>query len=991
MSQDKDHRLDFPSIRRRLQTARGPEYWRSLEELADTKEFSEFLHHEFPRFSSAGSAIGRREALKLMAASLALAGLSACTRTPDDKIVPYIKAADELIPGRPVYYATAMPLAGYGTGLLVESHMGRPTKIEGNPLHPASLGASDAFAQASLLTLYDPDRSQAVNRQGRLSNWAAFASALGEVRRQALARKGAGLRILSDTVSSLSLASLAQRLLQDFPEARWHQYEPAGRDAARAGMQMAFGEPLNAVYRPAAAEVVLSLDSNFLASEPGSLRYAREWASRRQPQAGEMSRMYALECTPTVTGAAADHRLPLRPNDVESVARAIAKGIGVATATSRDVSRYQSWIAAVVRDLQRHRGAALVIAGDWQPASVQVLAHAMNAALDSAGKTVFYTDPVEPFPMDRASSLAELVRDMKAGAVDALLILGGNPAFTAPADLELAEALQRVRFRARLGLYEDETSRLCHWHIPEAHYLESWGDVRAFDGTASIIQPLIAPLYQGRSAHEMIAAVLGNSGASGYQIVRDYWSAAGAAPDFEAFWRRSLHDGVIADTASKPRPAALKLDALAQMQEPPSAEGFEIVLRPDPNIFDGRFANNGWLQELPKPLTTLTWDNAALISPRTAEELDVRNGDLVELSHGGRRVRAAAWILPGQPDRSVAAYLGYGRSHAGRVGSGLGFNAYDIRSSALPWNIPGASLRKIAGHYALSATQLHHGMEGRNPVLAGTLEEFRKDPEFVQLHAEPTPRDFSLYPNYPYPGYAWGMAINLNSCIGCNACMVACQAENNIPVVGKQEVARGREMHWIRVDAYHQGGIDNPVSFFQPVPCMHCERAPCEVVCPVAATTHSSEGLNQMVYNRCVGTRYCSNNCPYKVRRFNFYQYSDYETPSVEPLYNPDVSVRGRGVMEKCTYCVQRIQQAKIQAEKEDRRIRDGEVVPACQQACPTQAIVFGNINDTASQVARLKASPLNYKLLDHLNTQPRTTYLAKVTNPNEELEREEG
>jgi molybdopterin-containing oxidoreductase family iron-sulfur binding subunit len=546
-----------------------------------------------------------------------------------------------------------------------------------------------------------------------------------------------------------------------------------------------------------------------------------------------------------------------------------------------------------------------------------------------------------------------------------------------------------VKFRVHLGLYDDETARLCDWHIPEAHYLEAWSDARAYDGTATIIQPLIAPLYGGKSAHELLAEILGQPGRTGYEIVRDHWKSQYRGRDFESFWRTALHEGMVAGTALPLKSVSLK-KGIGETGKRGNGEGggLEIVFRPDPTIWDGRFANNGWLQELPKPLTKLTWDNAALVSPATAERLGLSTGDVVDLQHGGRTVRAPVWILPGQAADSVTVHFGYGRTRAGRVGSGIGFNAYSIRTAAAPWFAWGLSIRKTGERYPLATTQEHHSMEGRHLVRAGTLAQYQEHPEFARkMGEEPTPED-SLYPKVAYDGYAWGMAIDLSACTGCNACVVACQAENNSPVVGKDQVARGREMHWIRIDRYYQGGLDDPDVYHQPVMCQHCENAPCEPVCPVGATVHSSEGLNDMVYNRCVGTRYCSNNCPYKVRRFNFLQFQDFETPSLKLMRNPNVTVRSRGVMEKCTYCVQRINAAKIEAEKENRSIRDGEIQTACQQACPTQAIVFGNINDTSSRVAKLKAEHSSYGLLAGLNTHPRTNYLAKVTNPNPEIEK---
>jgi len=1012
-------RLDLAAIRARLSTARGEDYWRGLEELAETEGFEEFLHREFPQQASTWlDSFDRREFLKLMGASLALAGLAGCSSSPaprDEKIVPYVRAPEEIIPGKPLFFATAMPLAGYGFGVLVESHEGRPTKVEGNPEHPASLGATNVFAQASVLTVYDPDRSQVVSQTGRISTWEAFFSALGAELEAQAGRRGAGLRVLTETVTSPTLSSQLRALLTNFPTAKWHQYEPAGRDAARSGSSLAFGQNVDTRYRFDKADVILSLDADFLGSGPGSVRYARDFVGRRRvrPVRTDLNRLYVVESTPSITGTTADHRLPLKPSEIESFARNLARGLGVAVEPGNEPGvspALTKWSAAVILDLQRHRGTSLVVAGDEQPPVVHALAHAMNAALGNTGATVVYTDPVEANPVDHIGSLRELVRDMEAGVVDLLVIIGGNPVFTAPADQHFGERLSKVGMRVHLGLYFDETSALCHWHLPATHYLESWSDVRAYDGTATIMQPLIAPLYNGRSAHELLSGMLGQPDQSAHDTVQGYWKSQYSGKDFDLFWRKALHDGVVPGTALAPKPVALQKDFGSRISATKTRNGssaskpvgnVEIVFRPDPSVFDGQFANNGWLQELPKPLTKLTWDNAALLSPATAERLRLsyRIGttggehgrvyvDLIELTYRGRAVRAPAWILPGHPDDCVSVYLGYGRTRAGRVGTGTGFNAYAIRTSDAPWGGAGLDIRKTGGEYMLACTQFHHSIEGRHLLRSGTIAEYRKNPNFAREMVPEKPKDLTIYPGFPYEGYAWGMTIDLNACIGCNACVVACQAENSIPIVGKEEVTRAREMHWIRIDRYYQGDLSNPQVNHQPVPCQQCENAPCELVCPVGATNHSAEGLNDMVYNRCVGTRYCSNNCPYKVRRFNFFRFQDFETPSFKLMRNPNVTVRSRGVMEKCTYCVQRINAAKIKAEEEDRQVRDGEIQTACQQVCPAQAIVFGNINDPNSQVSKLKSEPLNYSMLtDFLNTRPRTTYLARLRNPNPEIE----
>ena len=991
--------LDLATIRARLKGTHGRQYWQSLEELAANEEFEELLRREFPHQAATWhDPVSRRQFLQLMAASLALAGLSSCTPEPAQKIMPYVRAPEEIIPGKPLFFATAMPFSGSALGVLAESHMGRPTKIEGNPQHPASLGATHVFAQGSVLTLYDPDRSQAVTYAGRISGWGMFLGAMSRALEEQRRRKGQGLRILTETVISPTLAQQLQRLLERFPAAKWHQYEPVNHSRVWEGTRLAFGEVVEPRYHFDAATVVLALDADFLGCGPGgSLRYAHDFASRRRVWDGQtaMNRLYVVESTHSNTGAVADHRLALRPSDILDFTYIMARELvgDAIQGPARHPPLAQTharWVQAIASDLRKHQGAGLVIAGESQPPLVQALAHAMNHALGNVGRTVVYTDPVAARPVDQLASVRELVADMEAGQVELLVLVGANPLYTAPADLRFAEHLAKVPLRVHLGLYADETAALCHWHIPAAHYLEAWSDTRAFDGTVSIVQPLIAPLYAGRSAHELVAVLLGDLDPAGYQIVRDYWRGYLPPEDFERFWRAALHDGIVAGTALSPRPVEFHGLQLDEPSLPPSSAAspamIELVFQPDPTIWDGRFANNGWLQELPKPLTKLTWGNAALVSPALAERLGLRNEEVVELRYQGHTARAPVWIMPGHADHCITVSLGYGRWRAGRVGSRVGFNAYALRTSDALWSAQGVEIHKTGSSEPLATTQTHHSMEGRPLVRTGTLTQFLEHSEFVHDMGHDPPPELSLYPEDEYRGYAWGMAIDLNTCVGCNACVIACQAENNIPIVGKTEVIRSREMHWLRIDRYYGGNLDNPEVYFQPMLCMHCEKAPCEVVCPVAATVHSAEGLNDMVYNRCVGTRYCSNNCPYKVRRFNFLQYADYRTETLKLLRNPDVTVRSRGVMEKCTYCVQRINAARIEAQKENRVIRDGEVITACQAACPTGAIVFGNINDASSRVTKMKTTPLNYGLLAELNTQPRTTYLARLRNPHPEL-----
>ncbi len=1014
---------------------RNPGQWRGLEEWADSAVFADLIAREFPDDTADwADPVTRRHFLALLGASLGLAGLSGCSPrpAPAEKILPYVRQPEAVTLGVPLFFATASTLGGVALGLLAKSHEGRPVKVEGNPDHPGSRGATDLFSQASVLGLYDPDRSQGVTLNGAARGWDEALAAL----RAASAKlpRGAGLRLLSETITSPTLAGQFDELLHRFPEAKWVQYDPAGRFGVYEGSRLAFGEPVHTVYDFTHADVILALDADFLSCGPGNVRYAGDFADKRRvrAQSGDgvrpenMSRLYAVECMLTNTGAAADHRLPLRPGEIVAFARALAAEIGVANAPAvGDLSApARRWLTPLVADLRRAGKNALVIAGDTQPAAVHAAAHAVNQALGAIGTTVQYTDSLETRPADQLAELQTLVEEMRDGHVDVLMVFGSNPVYSAPADLDFAAALDRVPFRFHLGLHQDETAVLCHWHVPAAHELESWGDARGYDGTVTLLQPLIAPLYGGRTISELLAAVLEQPERLGRDIVRAFWRQRPerGSTDFESFWQQSLQMGLVPGTALPRRNATLR-DDWAGRAFPPvvpttptiAPGGMEIAFRPDPTVWDGRFANNAWLQELPKPITRLTWDNAAFVSPATAARLGLSTDvsftggehgqavvDLIELSINGRMVRAPAWVVPGHADDAVTVTLGYGRERAGRVGDGHGFNAYQLRTADAPWSAAGLSVTRTTEKYHLACVQMHHSMADRKPVRHGTSEEFQRDPDFakepvIAEHLRQGPADrrlhpLTLYPEQPHADHRWAMAIDLSACVGCGACVVACQAENNIPVVGKTEVMRGREMHWLRIDRYYEGdpavpaGLEN---FFQPVPCMHCENAPCELVCPVGATVHSADGLNDMIYNRCVGTRYCSNNCPYKVRRFNFLQYADYATESLKVLHNPDVTVRSRGVMEKCTYCVQRIRIAESVAERERRPIADGDIRTACQAACPTRAIVFGDLNDSNSAVNHWKAEPHNYGLLADLNTRPRTTYLAAMRNPNPAMPKE--
>ena len=985
--------LDLEAVKTRVAETKGPEFWRSLEELAGSEEFREMMHREFPKGASEWvEGLSRRGFMKLMGASAALAGMTACTKQPLEPIVPYVRQPEDVIPGRPMFYATAFTLGGYASPVLVESHMFRPTKIEGNEQHPASLGGTDIFSQASILGMYDPDRSQTINYLNEVRTWGNFLESMRGPLNSQKALQGAGIRILTRTISSPTLADQLRGVLKLYPGAKWHVYEPINRDNVMEGAKLAFGQPVETRYDLSKADVILSLDADFLyAGFPGFTRYVRVFSSRRDPDSGNMSRLYVVESSASSTGAKADHRIPLRASEIAEFAGALSEG---GNKLSNDVAA--KFLEAASRELQAHRGSTVVIAGDHLPPAVHALVHAINDKLGNVGKTVFYSDPVDANPINQTESLKDLVADMRGGKVDMLFILGGNPAYDAPADFGFADALKSTNIPARvhLGLYQDETAELCQWHVNEAHYLESWGDARAYDGTVTIQQPLIAPLYNGKSAYELVAFLSGQAQASGHDIVQEYWKKQHTGADFETFWRKSLHDGWIEGTTLPPKQVkwGTAIGTALDLATKEDGSKIELNFRRDPSVHDGSFSNNGWLQELPKPMSKMTWDNPVLISPAMAQRMQLASEDMVELELNGKKVAAPVWIQAGHPDNSVTVNLGYGRRRAGRAGTGAGFDFYALRYSATPWLATGVNISKAGGTYKLASTQGYQTMEtqdgaSRPLVRTASLEEYHKEPDFAR--EEEPPRELTLYPNIDYSKepYAWGMAIDMNACVGCNNCIVACQSENNVPIVGKEMVIRGRHMHWLRVDAYYQGDRDNPKAYFQPVPCMQCENAPCEVVCPVGATTHSTEGLNDMVYNRCVGTRYCSNNCPYKVRRFNFLLFQDWETPQLKMMRNPDVTVRSRGVMEKCTYCVQRINEHRIDAERADTKIKDGELQTACQQSCPANAIIFGNINDPNSRVAKLKAKSRNYSLLADLNTRPRTTYLAEIRNPNSELE----
>lgn len=957
--------VDLDALRARLAEERGPRLWRSLEDLADVPEVRRHVEAEFPDIAQAGT-IDRRTLLRLMSASLAFGGLAACDSRGSSAGAPLLSQSRNMpgyTPGIPLTIATSLDLNGYGRGVLVKAQEGRPIKIEGNPLHPASLGATDVFAQAEVLSLYDPDRSKAPLQKGVARTWEELTRFIRPVRNELVVNEGRGLHILMPPTSSPTINRLTALAAQLFPDARWHLYSPIDEDNRRAATAAMFGRPVDLVYDLAQADLIVTLGGDLFAQEPGHIRYAADYQSRRRAQDRPLPRLVAVETCPSLVGARADERLALRPRDIEGFVRALAAALEIGGAPSGDAHPVASRLAD---DLRRAGSRGLVAAGREQPPQVHALALAINARLGAFGTTVRAIEPVRPAAgeIDDVRALSEA---MAAGQVSRLLILGGNPVYTAPADLDFAALVRRVPLSLHLGSHRDETAMACHWHVPEKHPLEAWGDLRAFDGTAGIRQPAVLPLSQSLGAEEFLGLMIGQT-VEGQDLVQATWRETWGET-FEARWTRVLEDGVVDNSTFPPVDVAPRADWAMGIAAPVPSAGIDIVFAPDPSVWDGRFTNNGWLQELPKPLTKQVWGNAALMAPESAEMFGLATGDAIDVAVAERTLRVPVWVLPGHARETLTLTLGYGRRHAGRIGSDIGFNAYALRSAGQPWVTQG-DIRTSGERIALVSTQHHHTLKGNDIVRISSPD---------QAEAPLKQEAPSFYPEWSYPDHAWGMAIDLDACIGCNACVIACQAENNIAVVGPEEVARGREMHWLRVDRYYAGDPAVPKTYFQPVPCMHCEKAPCEVVCPVNATVHSSEGLNDMVYNRCIGTRTCSNNCPYKVRRFNFLEYQGTDFSAAPDVFNPQVTVRSRGVMEKCTYCVHRIGAARADARIEERRLRDGEVVTACQQACPTRALVFGDVNDPESAVSRLKSSPRNYALLGPLNTQPRTTYLSRV------------
>jgi molybdopterin-containing oxidoreductase family iron-sulfur binding subunit len=971
-------------------------YWRSLDALEGGPEARAFREREFPEGAAdPPDAISRRHVLTLLGASASLAGLAACRR-PEEHIVPYVEAPEQVIPGVPKRYATTLPAGTSAYGLVVESHEGRPTKIEGNELHPASLGSSSARVQAAMLDLYDPDRSPAVLRRGKPADWPGFVAFWGERARAHAADSGEGLAVLVPPFSSPTLSRLLGALRQAYPRATVVAHAPVDERNAHEGVARAAGRPLLPTYRFERAKAILAIDADFLHADPEMVRHTRGYSAGRRvakPQ-DEMSRLWAVEALLSVTGANADHRLRLRARLIPAfVAQLLAelRRAGLDVDAPAEVTAVPGldprFLRALARDLADHRGQSLVLAGPRQPASLHAAVLALNAALGNLGRTLEYHEPRDA-ELPSREGLASLVAQMRAGRVKTLVVLGGNPAYDAPADLAFPEAASKVEELVHLGSHVDETAALASWHLPLAHGLESWDDARASCGTLSVAQPLVLPLLGGKTRIELVSLLAGGQDRPSYDLVRETWQPLLGEP-FEKRWRRVLHDGLLPDSAlpaatvqvASGLAAELQKDATALAGRPGDAD---LVFAACPKLHDGASANNAWLQELPDAITKVTWDNPLLLSPAEAQARGLRDQDVVRVEAGGRSLELPVMRVPGMADGTFAILLGYGRRAAGRVGTGVGFDAYGLRTSAAPDLATGVRVQPSGRRALLAQTQEHGSMEGRAIVREATLERYRREPKFAEEGGQPL---FQLWPGHEYKARPqWGMVIDLNSCTGCNACAVACQSENNVPVVGKDQVRRGREMAWLRVDRYFTGEPADASAVFQPVPCMQCENAPCEQVCPVGATVHDDEGLNVMVYNRCIGTRYCSNNCPYKVRRFNFFNYTK-DTPELVKLgNNPNVTVRARGVMEKCTYCVQRLNTAKIDARLAGRELADGDVRTACQQACPAEAIRFGDLLLPGSRVARARSEPRTYALLEELNSRPRTTYQARLRNPHPDL-----
>jgi Fe-S-cluster-containing dehydrogenase component len=967
----------------------------ALDFLSQQPEFLAWAEGQEPKAGTKEAEIAeasRRNVLKIMAAGAGLAGLASCRR-PEGRIVSFSKGVEDLIPGKPMHYNTIFNLSGVAQGLRIEAHDGRPTKVEGNPLHPTSKGAANSYSQGSILNLYDPDRCSYVMKGEARSNWEEFTTfakshfgAMGD---------GAGLAFLTERNAGPSWLALKAEAAKKWPKAMWVEFEPLASENAAQGSLLATGTYLEPHFAYDKAEVVFSLDADFLGLDATTVLPTKLFSSKRRVAKPDdtMNRLYVVEGQYSLTGGMADHRLRLKPSEVAGFAAEVLKMVSAEGEVKVEGDNRKKFLTALVSDLKKNVGKSLVVAGPRQGAEVHALALAINEVLKNVGTTVVLTQPLFASPKE---AMAAFKTALGAGSIQTLVVMGGNPAYTLPSDFNFADSAKKIKTVIHLGPDHDETAALASWCLPQAHYLEAWGDGRSSDGTASLQQPIIAPMSEGKSSLEVLALIAGMANTRGYDLVKNYWTSTFSG-DKEKMWRKALHDGMIEGTALQPVKATVDVKKVASLPLPSPSNGMEVVFVPASGVYDGRFANNAWMVEMPDPMTKVVWDNAITVSTATAKSLNLSQGfineksDMVSVTVNGVTIEGPVLIQKGQADGVIGISLGYGREKVGRVGKGVGVNAYKLRSSTAMGYATGASASKVNKLYNLVRTQddpESDTQHDRPIVREATLTTYKEEPAFAQeVHGPPLE---SLFANWDYStGNQWGMAIDLNSCTGCGACLIACFSENNISMVGKEMVAMGREMHWIRMDRYYVGDGDEPQVVLQPLNCQQCENAPCESVCPVAATVHSPEGLNDMAYNRCVGTRYCMNNCPYKVRKFNYLNWNKKKTEVEGLAANPDVSVRMRGVMEKCTYCTQRIAEGKINAKTDPagrRAVKDGEIKTACQQTCPADAIVFGNIADPASEVSKLKAQGRNYALLAELNVRPRTTFLAKLRNPHPDL-----
>lgn len=1024
-----------------------PTMWRSMAELEKSPAFEEILQREFPRGADVyqDSGLSKRDFMKLMGASIALAGvgLAGCRR-PEAYLVPFNKGVEWSIPGKFLYYASAMPIRQGAMPLIVSTVDGRPTKLEGNPLHPFSNGGTDGFTQASVLDLYDPNRSKVFKQGGSEVSAETFEAFL----KQTAQSGGQGVAFLVERKNSPTRDRLRAELEAKYPGLLWVEYEPLGDGEAAKAAAATFGQGIRLLPKFENADIVLALDSEFTNTSDKGVGFAAGFYPRRHPDQknGSMNRLYVVENHYSTTGGLADHRLRCKASDIGEFARQLAEKVAAESGNSALASAAGSapksgvhfddkWVTECAKDLVAHKGRSLVIVGEQQPAWVQALVLAINGALGGLGSTLTgLTTGEKP-----AASITDLATAISSAAVKTLFIFGGNPAYNAPANLGFAELLKKVHTSVRLGLFEDETSKVSTWHVPAAHFLEAWGDVRTYDGTYTAIQPMILPLWNGVSELEILAQLAGRPKPTGPEIVRETFSTAYG--DTADAWNSLLRVGFQPESRFAEAPLSANASALTSLTggvQPVPAGGLELVFLQSSSVDDGRYANNSWLQETPDFETKVTWDNVALVSPATAKRLGIRVNnlvwtdaiaelsntfsedvvknedtfdivaDIIEIKAGKDTIRAAALVAPGHADDSISIALGYGRTEVSALMEGVGFNAYPLRTSDSPRFRTGIEVSKTRDRYPLARTQEAQSMHGRDLFREGTLKRYQEDPKFAQTMGMDghIPPNLSLYSHPKLTSEEqWAMTVDLNTCSGCNACLVACQAENNVPVVGKEQVRKNRDMAWIRMDRYFAGDPEDPEMLAQAVMCQHCENAPCETVCPVNATVHSEDGLNLMAYNRCIGTRYCANNCPWKVRRFNYF---DYNERPIESLYlgplnkkgmadslklqkNPNVTVRMRGVMEKCTFCIQRIEDAKI-SRLVEAGARNKNEVPvhafktACQQACPSDSLVFGNKKDKNSEVARLRNSDRAFVMLKYLNTTPRVSYLARIKNPNTEM-----